>query len=140
MIVNIVKEYANAYENLKRNNISKLINYVSDDIEFEDPFNKVKGRKNFKILFEKMFDMLDKPKFIVLEIFYKKKKSIIKWRFKFNYRNNKHIFEGISEVFIQNGKISRHVDYWDTGVNLYCKLPFIGKIFRLIHKKTNEVS
>ena len=135
MIRKVVEQYAKSYQKLNKNNISELISYVSDSIEFEDPFNRIKGKEKLEKLFKKMFDVLDKPKFIINEIFYKKNKSIIKWHFKFSYRGTSHEFEGISEIIVNKGKVVRHTDFWDTGFNFYCKLPFFGRIFRLIHKK-----
>ena len=135
MIKKVVEQYAKSYQKLNKNNVAELISYVSDSIEFEDPFNKIRGKEKLEKLFKKMFDILDKPKFVINEIFYKKNKSIIKWHFKFHYRGTSHEFDGISEIVVNKGKIVRHIDFWDTGFNFYCKLPFFGRIFRLIHRK-----
>ena len=40
----------------------------------------------------------------------------------------------VSEIYIKEKLITKHIDYWDTGRNFYSHLPVIGSIFRGIHK------
>ena len=40
-----VKKYISAYESLSINNLDTLKNRFTNDIEFEDPFNKVNGKE-----------------------------------------------------------------------------------------------
>ena len=42
-------------------------------------------------------------------------------------------FNGVSELLIKKNLIYKHIDYWDSGKNVYSNLPLIGSIFRKIH-------
>ena len=133
MIKNVINKYQNAFENLEVKNIHSLLNLVDDKVIFEDPFNKIIGKDNLKKLFLEMFKKLQKPKFKVLNIFYKQDLAIIKWKFSCKIFRRDICFDGLSEVTVENGKIKKHLDFWDSGKNFYTQIPVLGKIFKKIH-------
>lgn len=133
MIKKVINKYKNAFENLEIKNVHNLLNLVDENVMFEDPFNKIIGKENFKKLLLEMFKKLQKPKFKVLNIFYKQDLTIIKWTFSCEILNKEICFDGLSEVTVKNGKIIKHLDFWDSGKNLYTQIPFLGRIFKKIH-------
>ena len=52
---NIVKNYIKLFSNLKPESIKSFDDLISDDINFVDPFNNVKGVNDFKNIFYHMF-------------------------------------------------------------------------------------
>ena len=133
MIKKIINKYKNAFENLEVTNINNLLNLVDDNVVFEDPFNKIIGKDNLRELFLEMFKKLRQPKFKVLNIFYKQDLTIIKWTFSCEILRKEICLDGLSEVTVKNGKIIKHLDFWDSGKNLYTQIPFLGRIFKKIH-------
>jgi hypothetical protein len=133
VIKKVINKYKNAFENLEIKNIQSLLNLVDENVMFEDPFNKIIGKENFKKLLLEMFKKLQKPKFKVLNIFYKQDLTIIKWTFSCEILMKEICFDGLSEVTVKNGKIIKHLDFWDSGKNLYTQIPFLGRIFKKIH-------
>jgi len=133
VIKKIINKYKNAFENLEVTNINNLLNLVDDNVVFEDPFNKIIGKDNLRELFLEMFQKLQQPKFKVLNIFYKQNLAIIKWNFSCKIFRKDICFDGLSEVTVNNGKIKKHLDFWDSGKNLYTQIPFLGRIFKKIH-------
>ena len=133
MIKKIINKYKNAFENLEVTNINNLLNLVDDNVVFEDPFNKIIGKDNLRELFLEMFQKLQQPKFKVLNIFYKQNLAIIKWNFSCKIFRKDIYFDGFSEVTVKNGKIKKHLDFWDSGKNLYTQVPILGRIFKKIH-------
>jgi len=133
VIKKIIKKYKNAFENLEVTNINSLLNLVDDNIVFEDPFNTIIGKDNLRELFLEMFKKLQKPKFKVLNIFYKQDLAIIKWNFSCKIFRKDIYFDGFSEVTVKNGKIKKHLDFWDSGKNFYTQVPILGRIFKKIH-------
>ena len=111
MTKKVINNYKNAFENLEIKNIDSLLNLVDDTVIFEDPFNKINGKEDFKKLFLEMFKKLQKPKFKVLNIFYKQDLAIIKWRFSCERLRKEICFDGLSEVTVKNGKIIKHLDF-----------------------------
>ena len=135
MIKKVVNKYKNAFENLEVKNIHNLLNLVDDNVIFEDPFNKIIGKDNLNKIFLEMFNKLQKPKFKILNIFYKKNLAIIKWKFSCKIFRREISFDGLSEVTVKNGKIKKHLDFWDSGKNFYTQMPVLGRIFKKIHNK-----
>ena len=133
MIKKIINKYKNAFENLEVTNINNLLNLVDDNVVFEDPFNKIIGKDNLRELFLEMFQKLQQPKFKVLNIFYKQNLAIIKWNFSCKIFRKDICFDGLSEVTVKNGKIKKHLDFWDSGKNFYTQVPILGRIFKKIH-------
>ena len=133
MIKKIINEYKNAFENLEVTNINSLLNLVDDNVVFEDPFNRIIGKNKLRELFLEMFKKLQQPKFKVLNIFYKQNLAIIKWNFSCKIFRKDISFDGFSEVTVKNGKIKKHLDFWDTGKNFYTQVPILGRIFKKIH-------
>ena len=134
MIEKVIKQYKLRFENLKIENIDSLMEVVDSKITFEDPFNRIVGKDKLTKVFYLMFEKLKRPKFKVIEIFYKGNVAIIKWKFSCIMLKKEIKFNGLSEVTVKNGKVNKHKDFWDSGRNFYCNLPLLGKIFRLIHK------
>ena len=133
MIKKIINKYKNAFENLEVTNINSLLNLVDDNVVFEDPFNTIIGKNNLRELFLEMFKKLQQPKFKVLNIFYKQNLAIIKWNFSCKIFRKDISFDGFSEVTVKNGKIKKHLDFWDSGKNFYTQVPILGRIFKKIH-------
>jgi len=133
VIKKVINKYKNTFENLEVKNIHSLLNLVDDNVIFEDPFNKIVGKDNLRKLFLEMFKKLHKPKFKVLNIFYKRDLAIIKWKFSCKIFRQDIYFDGLSEVTVKNGKIKKHLDFWDSGKNFYTQVPLLGRIFKKIH-------
>ena len=67
-------------------------------------------------------------------IFYKRDLAIIKWEFSCKIFRRDIYFDGLSEVTVKNGKVKKHLDFWDSGKNFYTQIPIFGRIFKKIHK------
>jgi len=130
----ILKRYVNSYENLTPHSIPNLINCLHKNFVFVDPFNTIKGKENFELFLEKMFSRVKNPKFKIKFTLKKKNQVLIKWNFKCLALKNKIDFDGVSEVILKDNKVFKHIDYWDSGRNIYGKIPLLGFIFRKIHK------
>mgnify|MGYP003341474966 CR=1 FL=1 len=63
-----------------------------------------------------------------------KSSSLLNTYFDFIGKQKQYSFEGMSEIEIKNNLVIRHIDYWDSGRNFYCKIPFVGFLFRKLHK------
>ena len=108
-----VKKYISAYESLSINNLDTLKNTFTNDIEFEDPFNKVNGKEAVIKIFSEMFEKIDNPKFQILELSYaqnfdQKLTIYLKWILNGKFKRNKKSFaiKGVSEVrFNDQGKV-----------------------------------
>ena len=60
-------KYLSHFERLQENKIDDLLSTVSENFTFEDPFQKIKGKSQFKALLKKMFKRLKEPKFKIIK-------------------------------------------------------------------------
>jgi len=105
---------------------------IDKNIVFIDPFNNVKGSEKFKKVFYHMFKKVKNPNFLVIDYLVGKEIVFLKWEMSFEAFNSLQKIEGVSELLInKEGKISSHVDYWDSLNGLFIKLPFIGFFYKL---------
>ena len=127
-----IKNYIGLFSNLSLKNIEQFDDLIDKDIEFSDPFNCLKGIKNFKKVFYHMFENVEDPSFIILHFTKNKRKVFLKWKMIFYAFKSKQFIEGVSEITLNNeGKITSHIDYWDSMNGLFTKLPFIGVFYKL---------
>ena len=127
-----IKKYIKLFSELTPENIRLFDDLIDKNIVFIDPFNNIIGSENFKKVFYHMFDKVKDPKFLVLDFSIGKKIVYLKWEMTFKAFNTNQKIEGVSEIMLnKNGKISSHIDYWDTLNGLFVKLPLIGVLYRL---------
>ncbi|MEL0245731.1 MAG: nuclear transport factor 2 family protein [Alphaproteobacteria bacterium] len=129
----ITKKYVKSFEQLKVSTISNLVDCLHESFVFIDPFNKIIGKKSFRKFLEKMFIKIKNPKFRILNILEEKNLTLIKWNFEYEISKKKINFDGVSELIIRQNLIYKHIDYWDSGRNVYSHLPIIGSVFKKIH-------
>jgi hypothetical protein len=127
-----VKNYIKLFSELRPEKIVCFDDLIDRNIIFRDPFNNVKGSMNFKKVFYHMFKKVKNPNFVIINYLVGKEIVFLKWEMSFEAFNSLQKIEGMSEVLInKEGKISSHIDYWDSLNGLFIKLPFIGFFYRL---------
>ena len=129
----ITKKYVKSFEQLKTSTIYNLVDCLHESFVFIDPFNKIIGKKSFRNFLEKMFIKIKNPKFRILNILEEKNLTLVKWNFEYEISKKKINFDGVSELIIRQNLIYKHIDYWDSGRNVYSHLPIIGSVFKKIH-------
>ncbi len=129
-----IKKYLECFENFNSKSINKILKYVDEKIIFVDPFNKIKGKNNLKILLTSFLYKFNNPKFNILNVTKDRTSHFVKWKLELRYKKKKIIFFGMSELVVKNNLIISHIDYWDSGKNFYCNIPILGWLFRRIHK------
>ena len=129
---NIVKNYIKLFSNLTPENIKNFDDLISEDINFVDPFNNVKGANDFKNIFYHMFENVKDPKFLIVDFTINKKRVYLKWKMTFFAFKSLQTIEGMSELILNDaGKVVSHTDYWDSLNGLFVKIPFIGYFYKI---------
>ncbi len=126
------------YENLSQQNLSEIRKLYSKDAHFKDPFNEVQGIESIEAIFLHMFSTTQNPRFKVLQSLQEANQALLVWDFYFvkDGFSKPVCIHGTSLIsFNWQGQVVRHRDYWDSGEELYAKLPWVGGIFRWLAKK-----
>ena len=131
-----VRRYARCFETLDESRLPALLALFSEDARFIDPFNRVAGRAAIGRVFEHMFQHYPTARFEILEEVGTAPVFFLRWRFHPHVNTSLQI-EGVSRVQLNaNGLVDEHCDYWDTGTELYTKLPFLGPLARWLRRKS----
>lgn len=121
------------YETLTPDSLSRLPDYYCENAYFKDPFNQTCSREDIHLIFSKMFEKLDSPRFIVDEIVSDGSKAFLTWHFEFGWRGSRMIIQGGSHLrFSTDDRVEYHRDYWDVAEEIYEKLPVLGWVLRRI--------
>jgi len=135
----LVQAYVSCFENLEPEKINEIQALISDDFNFVDPFNDVKGREKIDLLLHRMFEDLDSPKFKILDVLWSTEHCFIRCDFQADQKwLGAWRIRGFSELRINaQGEICAHLDYWDSGRNFYSRLPLIGPIVRWVARRAS---
>ena len=133
-----VELYAQAFSDLSPATIDQLCNKVSNQIYFSDPFNKIKGKKGFRAIFDHMYSVCDEPTFQITDVAHSMNASYLRWCMKGRLKSWPYTnlnFVGITEVRCDaNGLITHHIDHWDSASQLLQYLPLIGFFTKTVRR------
>ena len=114
--------------------------FYTDDADFKDPFNQVRGIPAITAIFAHMFEQVDAPRFVVRETVLQGDAAMLVWDFEFAFRRplpaGPQCIRGCSHVrFAPDGRVAWHRDYWDAAEELYEKMPLIGSLMRWLRRR-----
>jgi hypothetical protein len=123
------------YHDLTPESVARFPEFYSADAWFKDPFNEVRGVTAIQRIFSHMFTQVDEPRFVVTERVVDAGGAMLVWELGFRVRlwgkGQAQVMRGVSHLkFAADGKVCYHRDYWDTGEELYMKLPGLGTLMR----------
>jgi ketosteroid isomerase-like protein len=121
------------YEHLSPASLPQIRKLYAADAQFKDPFNDVQGIAAIEAIFEHMFATTQNPQFKVLQTLQEGNHALLVWDFRFEKQGfSKPVcIHGTSLIaFNAEGLALRHRDYWDSGEELFAKLPWVGGLFR----------
>ena len=133
-----IQNYATLFAELTPEKLIDLEKMVSDDIVFSDPFNLTQGSDQFIRIFSHMFKVMRTPKFEILDLSYSERAGYIKWRLTGDVKRWKSFsinITGMSEIVIDaRGKVTSHLDHWDSASQLLIFIPILGAFSRWLLK------
>jgi hypothetical protein len=123
------------YHELSIESVARFPEFYSEDAYFKDPFNEVRGLPAIQRIFTHMFSQVGEPRFVVTGRVVDAGGAMLIWEFYFRVRlwgrGETQVMRGVSHLkFAADGKVDYHRDYWDTGEELYMKLPALGTLMR----------
>lgn len=123
------------YHDLTPDTVSRFGEFYTPDAWFKDPFNEVRGLPAIERIFRHMFEQVGEPRFVVTETVADENGAMLVWELSYRLRllgrGETQIMRGVSHLkFAPDGKVAYHRDYWDTGEELYMKMPIMGGLWR----------
>ncbi|MBL82012.1 MAG: hypothetical protein CMM80_05655 [Rhodospirillaceae bacterium] len=133
-----LQAYARFFAEMTPETLGSMKHLLADDVVFNDPFNSLHGSDAFVAIFTHMYDVMENPRFDILDVAASEKAGYIKWCMTGALRSPPSVqinLTGMSEVhFDARGMVTAHYDHWDSAHQLLAKLPAIGWLVRRILK------
>lgn len=128
------------YEALSVDDLDRIPEIYAEGAYFRDPFNEIRGLPRLREIFAHMFVNLADARFKFLETVVDERGALLTWDMTFRIRKWKpeivQTIHGASHLrFDSAGKVAYQRDYWDTGEELYAKLPVIGPVVQFLRRK-----
>ena len=127
------------YTHLRSEQLTNQLSVVYDvQASFQDPFSHVHGLVAIEHIFKDMFESLESPRFEVLDAFSNGDQAFLTWIMRFEKKGlpkNMSIQGGTHLYFNSAGDVIVHRGYWDSGQELFAKLPVLGRVIRWVAKK-----
>lgn len=123
------------YESLSPDSLARIAEVYAADARFKDPFNEVCGLSAIEKVFRHMYEQVQEPRFRVSSRMEEGDEAWLAWEFEFRFRGWKEAelqcIRGATHLrFAADGRVATHRDYWDTGEELYARLPLLGTLMR----------
>jgi steroid delta-isomerase len=139
-IYEATKAWADAFSSLEPDALDRLLALADPQIRFKDPFNDVVGPDKLTAIFRDMYGTCVDPRFEIVEVAGGFRAGYIRWIFRFRpkalKRGPEWRVDGVSEIQVgADGKITAHIDHWDSGAQLLARLPLIGALVRLVLRR-----
>jgi len=128
------------FETLEPGTVPRLGEIYNAEATFKDPFNDVQTVVDIQRVFAHMFGEMHDPRFKVMQRIVDGPDAVLIWDFTFRLRKFRPAqiwrIHGASHLTLSaDGRIAKHRDYWDTGEELYAKLPGIGPVIRWLMRR-----
>jgi hypothetical protein len=129
--------YGRYFETLTPDTLPEIARIATPDMRFRDPFNDVRGIDNVVRLLATMYAH-GTPRFEILDQALGQSAGYILWRFTNDPGGGRapFVITGMSEIhFAPDGRISEHIDHWDSGGQFYERIPVLGWLVRLVRRR-----
>jgi steroid delta-isomerase len=129
-------DYAGFFENLSPRDLDDLERVFTPDARFVDPFNDARGVAEIAAVFRHMYAHTEGPRFRVHDWQARGGTGYYHWTFTARVRRRELTIRGLSRVeFAADGRVREHRDYWDSGTELYARLPLLRALWRAVGRR-----
>jgi steroid delta-isomerase len=131
-----LRAWGEAWQGLTPETVPTLVARAAADIRFRDPFQEIHGRDAFARMLRHMFATIPNPRFVVTDHALGIAAGYLRWTFTYGRSGAIRTINGVSEIgFAPDGLVSSHTDHWDSGMQVYARLPVLGPAIRAIARR-----
>jgi len=131
----LIKRFMEFYEDFSLDNLGKLDNFYTPDIEFIDPIHRVDGILSLKRYLKKMAGNLSHYRIHYLDSLAVDNMAYLTWEMEFAHKriNGGQVvmLRGMSHLKFTS-RVYYHEDCYDLGALVYEHLPLIGSLTRSV--------
>ncbi|WP_439580121.1 nuclear transport factor 2 family protein [Elioraea sp.] len=131
-----LRGWGEAWQRLTPETIPTLVGLAAADVRFRDPFQEIRGRDAFEGMLRHVLATVSEPRFVVTDHALGLAAGYLRWRFTCRRGDTAQTIEGMSEIaFTPDGLVASHLDHWDSGMQVYARLPVLGVAIRAIARR-----
>lgn len=131
-----LERYCTFFEALTPADIARFEQVYAHNARFKDPFHDVNELSQIQAIFVHMFKVAPDARFIIQQRFTNEHSAMIIWTMMLSVRGQPMNIKGSTHLgFNEAGLVILHRDYWDTGEELFSKLPYIGAPMRWLMRQ-----
>jgi ketosteroid isomerase-like protein len=129
------QRFAEIFASLNKTNLHRLAEIYTEAVHFTDPLHDIQGIEPMQTYFDQLYSNIDDLQFefhqcqLVTE-----GQGLLRWTMTYRHPRlaggNSISVEGCSCIFFQEGRVYRHIDYFDAGALLYEHVPLLGTAIR----------
>ncbi|MDY0035973.1 MAG: nuclear transport factor 2 family protein [Zoogloea oleivorans] len=128
------------YETLSPQSLACIGEVYAPDARFKDPFNEVQGLAAIENVFRHMYRQVHEPRFRVTSSMSAGTEAWLAWEFHFRFQgwreSEVQLVRGATHLRLApDGRVTEHRDYWDTGEELFARLPLLGGLMRFLRRR-----
>jgi len=128
--------YKQYLETLSPESLSTLGDHVAPDVYFADPFNDVHGVAAMRRIFDDMFETVSDITFKADRMSVDGDTALMAWTFTGSLSGRPFTLEGMSRItFEASGRVTAHIDHWDSATQFYMRLPVIGWLLSFVRRR-----
>ncbi|WP_413701481.1 nuclear transport factor 2 family protein [Psychromonas sp. KJ10-10] len=134
----LLEKFCHIYQNLDRDNLDQLKEVYSEQIEFVDAVEKIKGLSALTAYFQHLYENMHYCRFIISDMIEQEGQACLVWRMEYAHQKinagEMVTVEGCS-FLVFSEKIDFHRDYVDMGQMLYEHIPLVGRVIKGIKNR-----
>lgn len=136
----LAKQFAEGFAALDRHNLERLNDLYDPQIHFTDPLHDVRGLDELHSYFENLYANISELQFEFLQCSaVDDEQALLRWNMSYRHprlAGGKLIrVPGCSLINFRQGKVYRHVDYYDAGALLYEHIPLLGQVIAWLKRR-----
>lgn len=135
-----LEDFCAFFNKLDNTCTEKLYEVYTEDIVFNDPLHHIEGRDALEGYFAAMYENVAHCQFVYHRRQRQGNQAFVTWTMTFVHprlAGGRPIeVDGCSALtFADDGRVSRHRDYFDAGAMLYEHLPLMGRVIRWLKQR-----
>ena len=133
----ILERYRRTLEAADRSNFDTVVDLYSERARFEDPLSRVNGKEGVRRALADAWKHVPAGRFEIHERAVTENAAFVRWSFVVDKPLGKRtLIDGIAHLhFDADGRIEKHVDYFDAARAIYRRVPILGRILELLRKR-----
>jgi len=137
----LIDDFCTLYQSLNKDNLIRLKEVYSNDVQFTDPIHEVNGIDALTHYFENLYKNMDSCDFQIKHVIVQPGEACLVWRMAYSHqkiKKGKTIYVDGCSHLTYSEKIDKHRDYLDLGQMIYEQLPMIGPIIKAIKSRAGQ--